>query len=205
MTALITTAEIAQLLGAPLSDSQVAGYEAYIEVATMQLQMLLGYTITSPTVTEERIYYGRSGSRSIIVDPFTTVTSVAINGSALQPDDYFIGSSNRPFSYEVVTVIEQSEGDEMKIAGTWGFATLPASLKLLLANMFAVVSLGQATGGEAHMKSETVLSHSATFDTSASRYDTFATDNAALISLYRLPRPARVDGGQVRRMYFDDF
>lgn len=207
MTALITTTEIADLLGAPLSEAQIAASDAYIELATIQLQSLLGYEIhvqADPEPATEKTYYGRSGSHSLIVDPFTELVSVSLNGTVLRPEDYSVGSSNRPFNYEVITQLSQGAGDEIKVTAKWGFNPLPASLKLLLANMFSVVSLGQTSGGTSRVKSETSLSHSVSYDTSASRYSVFASDNASLISLYRLPKPVRIDGGVVLRDYCDD-
>lgn len=194
MDAILTKEEVEALLGAPLSDAQTAGFEAWLEAAQLQLTHMLGYPLAKTPVTETRTFYGREYARSLIVHPFTEVTAVRINGT---PVDYRIGTSNRPYLYEVVTSRMQGEADEIEVDATWGMGeTLPISLRLLLANMFVAVSQGQATSGQAKVKSETVLSHSVTFDTNSSAHDTFTNDNAHLLSMYRLPKPVRVDAGR---------
>lgn len=200
MTALITKEEIADLLGAPLSAAQLAGVDGYLELATAQLASILGYQLEDP-ITEERTFYGRAGSRSLIVGPFTEIDSVSLNGS---PIEYRVGRSNKPFTYEVVTRVEQCEGDEITVMATWGFTETPSSLKLLLANAFAAVSAGGVAGAAAKVKSETVLSHSTTFDNDSVGVDAFMKGNASLLALYRIPTAPRVDAGRVLWRTDDD-
>lgn len=189
-----TQQQIADMLGRPLTAKEIAGFEAYRDVAVTQLSAILGYSLVLSEEPAVKEYTGSKDYRSLIVSPFTDITSVKVNG---EDAEYAVGTTQKPFNVEIVLGKYMTDNTEVEVTATWGYSKYPAGVLLLISNMFSVVANGQTTGGEAKIKSEDSLSHKVTYETSASQYETFAKDNANIIDLYRLPYSSLVSTGRI--------
>ena len=188
--------KIEQLLGRPLSTKERAGFEVYLEIAQTQLEGLLGYSLSlSAAAAEDKTYRGNSGYRSVFTSPFTNIVSVKVNGKAVS---YYVGESSKPIKHEIVLESEACDGDVVVVNAKWGFSgELPKAVQLLVANLLAVVANGQAIGSEAVVKSETVLSHSVSFDNSKTQIQSFIDNNTTLIDMYRIPKVGDLQAGNI--------
>lgn len=195
VTPIITKEDIVKLLGRPLSAKEDAGYDAYLEIAQVQLEDLLGYSLELSTAITSKTFTGVDGYRSIFTPPFTEISSVSIDGKAI---GYTVGTTNKPIKVEIVLERPAHDNEQIVVSAKWGYATaLPGGVKLLLSNMFAVVANGQATGSDAKVKSETTLSHSVSYDNSSTHMASFEADNANIISLYQRPKPGELQAGRI--------
>lgn len=186
--------QIADMLGRPLTAKEIAWFDAYIEIAVTQLGAILGYSLELSEAVETKAFTGTKDYRSLIVSPFTDVTSVKVNGTET---GYAIGATQKPFNVEIILSRYMTDNSKVEVTATWGYTEYPAGVLLLIANMFAVVANGQTTGGAAKVKSEDSLSHKVTYETSSSQFETFAKDNANIIDLYRLPYSSLVSAGRI--------
>lgn len=197
-----TQEEISDMLGRPLTAKEAAGFDAYIEIAVTQLGSILGYSLALSDTPTTKEFTGSRDYRSLIIPPFTDITEVKVNGEV--ETNYSVSNTSKPFNVEIVLPRYMSDSTKVAVTAKWGYSTYPSGVLLLLANMFSVVANGQTSEGSASVKSETVLSHSVTYETGVTRYEQFAKDNANIIELYRLPYSSLVSTGRILWSNDDD-
>lgn len=177
--------DVEQLLGRGLSDKERTGFAAYIAVAKEQLEILLGFKLDG-TANASRTYESREGFRSLVIDPFTAVSEVAIDNVVVTG---YIKKQNDAYTADWFNTIQLQEAMGCKyvsVKATWGFGEeLPQALRLLWAGMFDVVCNGQTKASQREVKSETTLSHSVTYEQSSEALAQFKESNALLINQYR--------------------
>lgn len=181
----MTEEELVSLLGRELSSVESDNFDLYLESATENLESLLCMSLylqgESPS-PESRLYMAREGYRNLYVDPFTYLDSVTINGEAEAVTYSQYGKTGTWYNViEFEEALGTPDDNSIEITATWGFTELPATLKLLLAQMFKLVSKKQSQ----RVKSKTNEGFSVTyFDTSD--FDQFVLDNYSVISRYQI-------------------
>ena len=105
--------------------------------ARMFLEELLCLDLS--TDTEERTFTPREGMRTVFTGIFTNVNSVKVNG--VEVTNYykaFFDKRNGQFFNSIV--FDCAPNCEVVVDADWGFNTLPADLKRLLANADKLIS-----------------------------------------------------------------
>lgn len=183
----MTQAQIAALLGRPLTASEAANFETILSAALEQLQTL----ICSPIAYEasvERTFGTRKGYRTAFVDLFTSATEVKLAGVVIAPANYrlqFFDNRNGTVKNSIVFT-EDTRGRELSVTGNWGFDTsntntIPADLQLLIAKLFGE-STKKDTG---NVKSKKIEDFNITF-MDASAQERFYVDNSKTINKYSI-------------------
>lgn len=134
---MLDKAKLAALLGRSLTSSESSNYETYLDIAAKRLSHLVCFSLD--TKTGERTFGSRDGYRTLFLDPFTAVTAVEIDGSAIttfvkKQNDSYQGSWFNSLEFD-----DKLAGDKITVTATWGFGdNLPNDLAALLADMFAL-------------------------------------------------------------------
>ena len=172
---------IAKLLGRPLTSSEDSNFEQYINYTISTLENLLCW---SPVCNEATVTYeSRDGYRTLWTDPFTSITDVKVDGSAVT--DYklaFNGNFNYPF-FNSVVFPHPLGGQTVEITGTWGFEELPADLGSLVAEIFKMYGRTTANNLSGNVKSKRVEDFSITYG-DGSEMDALASNNSSVIAKY---------------------
>ena len=170
-----------KLLGRSLTSLEDSNFEQYINYTISTLENLLCW---SPICTDATaIYTARDGMRTLWTDPFTSITDVKVDGTAVT--DYklaFNGNFNYPF-YNSVVFSHPLGGQTVEITGSWGFEELPADLGALVAEIFKMYgrqSLGNQSG---NITNKRVEDFSISYG-DKSEMDTLATNNSSVIAKY---------------------
>ena len=172
---------IAKLLGRPLTSLEDSNFEQYINYTISTLENLLCWSPICADATAS--YTAREGYRTLWTDPFTSITDVKVDGTAVT--DYklaFNGNFNYPFYNSVVFPYPLGE-QTVEIAGTWGFEDLPADLGSLVAEIFKMygrVSSGNMAG---NVTNKRVEDFSITYG-DGSEMDTLEANNSSVIAKY---------------------
>ena len=172
---------LVKLLGRSLTSSEDSNFEQYINYTISTLENLLCW---SPVCTDATaIYTSRDGYRTLWTDPFTSITDVKVDGSAVT--DYklaFNGNFNYPF-YNSVVFPHPLGGQTVEITGTWGFEELPADLGSLVAEIFKMTGRVNTANLSANVKSKSVEDFSITYS-DRSEMDALASNNSSVIAKY---------------------
>jgi len=195
---MIDAAQLAKLLGRPLTSVETANEELYLDIAYERLESMICSTVDS--IAEERTYDGRDGYSTVFTDVFVEVSSVTVNGKLLDAADYSIrqwDKRNAAWFNSIVLKNKLCGNSEVVIDATWGFAddTMPGDLQLLVAQLFALV--GKMNKGNGNVKSKKVEDFSISYNDN-SVYNQFVIDNAATIRRYSLCDIGKVRNGKVR-------
>ena len=172
---------IAKLLGRPLTSSEDSNFEQYINYTISTLENLLCW---SPICNEATATYeSRNGYRTLWTDPFTSITDVKVDGTAVT--DYklaFNGNFNYPF-YNSVVFPTPLNGQIVELTGTWGFEELPADLGSLVAEIFKMFGRVNTANLSGNVKSKSVEDFSITYG-DGSEMDALASKNSSVIAKY---------------------
>ena len=170
-----------KLLGRSLTSLEDSNFEQYINYTISTLENLLCW---SPICTDATaIYTARDGMRTLWTDPFTSITDVKVDGTAVT--DYklaFNGNFNYPF-YNSVVFPYQLEGQTVEITGSWGFEELPADLGALVAEIFKMYGRIRASNKAGNVTNKRVEDFSISYG-DKSEMDTLATNNSSVIAKY---------------------
>lgn len=154
--------QMTALLGRPLTASESAGFQGYLDAAVERLEQMLGVDLKSETAT--RTFFARRGYGTVHTDPFTAATLVEVNDNAttaylpMQGDRF-----NAPW-FDSLSFTDPVRADRIRVTATWGFgAELPADLAALLAGMFAIVATPVQKGTDARVASKRTEDFSVTF------------------------------------------
>jgi len=199
---MIDAAQLAKLLGRPLTPVETANIELYLDIAYERLESVICSTVDS--IAEERTYDGRDGYSTVFTDIFVEVSSVVVDGKTIDPADYSIRQWDKRNAswYNSIVFKDKLCGDAVVVIdATWGFAedTMPADLQLLVAKFFALVSSMNKANG--NVKSKKVEDFSISFNDN-SVYNQFVIDNAATIRKYSLCDVGKIRSGKIRSPYW---
>ena len=194
---VITKEELEGLLGRTLSTDE---FEAHLDNAVEQLETMLGVRISGDD-NEARTYDGRRDYHSLLIDPFIgkpTVTTVG--GTPLEIVNIMQGDNYNNKWFDTIIMRDRLDGSPVIVKASWGYGReLPGGLASLLAGVFDIVSSVEFTTNTlGAVKSETVLSHSVSYDTTKTALEQFAAKNAALIAKYGRPVTGAVRHGGCR-------
>ena len=172
---------MAKLLGRPLTSSEDSNFEQYINYTISTLENLLCW---SPVcVDAAAAYVARDGYRTLWTDPFTSITDVKVDGTAVT--DYklaFNGNFNYPF-YNSVVFPYPLGGQTVEITGSWGFEDLPADLGALVAEIFKAYGRTTASNMAGNVTNKRVEDFSITYG-DGSEMDALASKNSSVIAKY---------------------
>jgi hypothetical protein len=188
--------ELVALLGRPLTAVESANRKLYLEIAQERLEDLTCMNLSKET--EDRVFDVRNGYSTVFTDLFTTINSVSVNGTELATDKYTIRQWDRRNAswYNSIILEDCQSYKEVTINADWGVCS--PELKLLLANLFALV--GKMSKGNGNVKSKKVEDFSITYNENTV-YQQFLIDNEAVLTKYSICGIGQVQSGKVGRGY----
>lgn len=195
--------QMAALLGRSLTTVEDTNFDKYLDIATEHLEELLCCEIAKvaeDAEPSERTFGTRDGYRTVWVDPFSSLTSVKINGEVVDTNAY-AKKQNDNLNGSWFNIIEFSRrrcGENITVEAVWGFATVPADLEMLLAQLFNQVSVDQKSDGQ--VKSKKIEDFSVTYKDSATLQDVLS-GNAATIQKYSQCNQGAIRHGRVHSVY----
>lgn len=191
--------ELEALLGRPLTATEIANMELYLEIATQKLEELLCTTIlatgdsSDEAVVETRRYQSREGYSTVFTDIFTSVDEVRIDGEVVTPEARQWSNLNGTW-FNSLVFDERQCAEVVEVDAVWGFQTLPSDLALLLAQLFAQVSIAQTSDGR--VQSKKVEDFSITYR-DVSLTEEFLIANKSIVSKYSLCGITEIQHGEV--------
>jgi len=193
---MFNQAQLEALLGRTLTPVELSNLDLYLEIAGERLEQLICSRVTA--IAEERVYDGREGYSTVFTELFTSITSVEVNGKALETSEYSKrqwDSRNGYWFNSIVLPHRLRSEAEVVINGVWGFDsdTMPSDLQLLYAKLFALVS--SMNKGNGNIKSKKVEDFSITFNENTV-YDQFLIDNGSTLRKYSVCNQGYVRSGK---------
>ena len=172
---------IAKLLGRPLTSSEDSNFEQYINYTISTLENLLCWSPINAEATAT--YESRDGYRTLWTDPFTSITDLKVDGTAVTGYQLaFNGNFNYHF-YNSVVFQTPLNGQTVELTGTWGFEELPADLGSLVAEIFKMHGRVNSANLSGNVKSKSVEDFSITYG-DGSEMDALASKNSSVIAKY---------------------
>lgn len=197
-------ATVAALLGRPLTANETTNFDLYLDIATDNLEDLLCFSLDEEP--SERVFNGREGYSTLFIDPFTSVSEVIINGSAVADTEYtsyLWNKRNANWFNSLVFNDTFNRDDEITITASWGFGNtsgedlaMPSDLQLLYAKLFALSSSGSK--GDVSVQSKKVEDFSITYaNADKTALQRLVDANSAVINKYSLCNIGEVQNGRV--------
>ena len=197
MAALVTKEDIEGVLLRPLSDTENKYFERLLQQVTETLETLLDVKMQGKANTP-RLYETTCGSRFLIVDPFTSLLPEVTteSGMPLVVKSVSQGDELNASWFNVIEMVDQLEAGRHVVKAAWGYGEpLPYRLKILIARLFDTLSIANQGSFYNNVKSETVLSHSVTYDNAKQVIDQFAEANVDLLAKFVKPISSCVVSG----------
>ena len=197
MAALVTKEDIEGVLLRPLSDTENTYFERLLQQVTETLEALLDVKMQGEANTPRR-YEATCGSRFLIVDPFTSLLPEVTteSGMPLVVKSVSQGDELNASWFNIIEMAESLSADYYTVKAAWGYGTpLPYGLRILIARLFDTLSIANQGSFYNNVKSETVLSHSVTYDNTKQVIDQFAEANVDLLAKFVRPVSSCVVSG----------
>lgn len=197
MAALVTKEDIEGVLLRPLSDTENKYFEQLLQQVTETLETLLDVKMQGETNTPRR-YETACGSRFLIVDPFTSLLPevTAESGMPLVVKSVSQGDELNASWFNVIEMVDPLSTGRYIVKAAWGYGEpLPYGLRILIARLFDTLSIANQGSFYNNVKSETVLSHSVTYDNTKQVIDQFAEANVDLLAKFVRPVSSCVVSG----------
>lgn len=197
MAALVTKEDIEGVLLRPLSDTENKYFEQLLQQATETLETLLDIKMQGEANTP-RQYETTCGSRFLVVDPFTSLLPevTAESGMPLVVKSVSQGDELNASWFNIIEMAEPLSTGRCIVKAAWGYGeSLPYGLKILIARLFDTLSIANQGSFYSNVKSETVLSHSVTYDNTKQVIDRFAEANVDLLAKFVRPVSSCVVSG----------
>lgn len=195
---MLNQTQLEAILARPLTPREVTNLTSYLKTAQENLETLLCSPLYEEV--ETRFFNTRVGYRTVFTDIFTSVESVKVDGTLVDPSLYYVAQFDRRTSPLYSSIVFKNKNytnctQEIEIEADWGICQkdMPRDLQSLIAQLFAFASKRKATTGQ--VRSKKVEDFSITF-TDESAEDVFLKDNAGAIKKYSL-----CDIGYVRHGY----
>ena len=194
MAALVTKEDIEGVLLRPLSDTENKYFEQLLQQVTETLETLLDVKMQSKANTPRR-YEITCGSRFLIVDPFTSLLPEVTteSGMPLVVKSVSQGDELNASWFNVIEMVDPLSTVQCIVKAAWGYGTY--GLKILIARLFDTLSIANQGSFYNNVKSETVLSHSVTYDNTKQVIDQFAEANIDLLAKFVKPISSCVVSG----------
>jgi hypothetical protein len=197
MAALVTKEDIEGVLLRPLSDTENKYFEQLLQQVTETLEALLDVKMQGEANTPRR-YETTCGSRFLIVDPFTSLLPEVTteSGMPLVVKSVSQGDELNASWLNIIEMAEPLEAGRHVVKAAWGYGEpLPYGLRILIARLFDTLSISNQGSFYNNIKSETVLSHSVTYDNTKQVIDQFAEANVDLLAKFVKPISSCVVSG----------
>lgn len=197
MAALVTKEDIEGVLLRPLSDTENKYFERLLQQVTETLETLLDVKMQGKANTPRR-YETTCGSRFLVVDPFTSLLPEVTteSGMPLVVKSVSQGDELNSSWFNIIEMAEPLEAGRYAVKAAWGYGEpLPYGLKTLIARLFDTLSIANQGSFYNNVKSETVLSHSVTYDNTKQVIDQFAEANIDLLAKFVKPISSCVVSG----------
>lgn len=197
MAALVTKEDIEGVLLRPLSDTENKYFEQLLQQVTETLEALLDVKMQGEANTPRR-YEITCGSRFLVVDPFTSLLPEVTteSGMPLVVKSVSQGDELNASWFNIIEMVDPLSADYYTVKATWEYGTpLPHGLKILIARLFDTLSIANQGSFYNNVKSETVLSHSVTYDNAKQVIDQFAEANVDLLAKFVRPVSSCVVSG----------
>lgn len=197
MAALVTKEDIEGVLLRPLSDTENKYFEQLLQQVTETLETLLDVKMQGEANTPRR-YETTCGSRFLVVDPFTSLLPEVTTESSipLVVKSVSQGDELNANWFNVIEMVDPLNTGRCVVKAVWGYGTpLPYGLKILIARLFDTLSIANQGSFYNNVKSETVLSHSVTYDNTKQVIDQFAEANVDLLAKFVKPISSYVVSG----------
>lgn len=197
MAALVTKEDIEGVLLRPLSDTENKYFEQLLQQVTETLEALLDVKMQGEANMPRR-YETTCGSRFLIIDPFTSLLpEVTIeSGMPLVVKSVSQCDELNASWFNIIEMAEPLEAGQHVVKAAWGYGEpLPYGLKVLIARLFDTLSIANQGSFYNNVKSETVLSHSVTYDNTKQVIDQFAEANVDLLAKFVRPISSCVVSG----------
>lgn len=178
---MLTKQQMAALLGRPLTPAEDTNFTVYLDNAIETLEYLLCASINPST--GERVYDSRKEFTTVFTDFFTAPTLVKVDGNITT--DYSARQwDNRNATWFNSIVLDcEPRGKEVSITATWGFASLPNDLALLLARVFA---LNGESGGDGNIHRKKIEDFDIWLKEGTTEFQGLLDDNATTLSKYSM-------------------
>lgn len=189
MAALVTKEDIEGVLLRPLSDTENKYFEQLLQQVTETLEALLDVKMQGEANTPRR-YEAACGSRFLIVDPFTSLLPEVTteSGMPLVVKSVSQGDELNASWFNIIEMVDPLSADYCTVKAAWGYGEpLPYGLRILIARLFDTLSIANQSSFYNNVKSETVLSHSVTYDNTKQVIDQFAEANVDLLAKFVKP------------------
>lgn len=197
MAALVTKEDIEGVLLRPLSDTENKYFERLLQQVTETLETLLDVKMQGEANTPRR-YETTCDSRFLVVDPFTSLLPevTAESGKPLVVKCVSQFDELNASWFNIIEMAEPLEAGRYAVKAAWGYGEpLPYGLKILIARLFDTLSIANQGSFYNNVKSETVLSHSVTYDNTKQVIDQFAEANVDLLAKFVKPISSCVVSG----------
>lgn len=197
MAALVTKEDIEGVLLRPLSDTENKYFEQLLQQVTETLEALLDVKMQGEANTPRR-YETTCGSRFLIVDPFTSLLPEVTteSGMPLVAKSVSQGDELNASWFNVIEMVDPLSTGRCIVKAAWGYGEpLPYDLRILIARLFDTLSIANQGSFYNNVKSETVLSHSVTYDNTRQVIDQFAEANVDLLAKFVKPISSCVVSG----------
>lgn len=197
MAALVTKEDIEGVLLRPLSDTENKYFERLLQQVTEMLETLLDVKMQGKANTPRR-YETTCDSRFLVVDPFTSLLPevTAESGKPLVVKCVSQFDELNASWFNIIEMAEPLEAGRYAVKAAWGYGEpLPYGLKILIARLFDTLSIANQGSFYNNVKSETVLSHSVTYDNTKQVIDQFAEANVDLLAKFVKPISSCVVSG----------
>lgn len=131
--------DISALLGRPLTTIEDTNFSLYLDIAKQNLGQMLCMELCGED--DPRVYEARDGYRTVFVDIFTDVHGVKLNGDVVttfvkQQWDRKSGTWFNSLVFED----KLEKDDEVEVSASWGFDKYPTDLKVLLSELFSMIT-----------------------------------------------------------------
>lgn len=197
MAALVTKEDIEGVLLRPLSDTENKYFEQLLQQVTETLEALLDVKMQGEANTPRR-YETTCGSRFLVVDPFTSLLPEVTteSGMPLVVKSVSQGDELNASWFNIIEMVDPLDIGRCIVKAAWGYGTLlPYGLRILIARLFDTLSIANQGSFYNNVKSETVLSHSVTYDNTKQVIDQFAEANVDLLAKFVRPVSSCVVSG----------
>lgn len=138
--------------------------------------------------TAERTYSVRDGYSVVYLDPFTTITSVKVDGDEIEYTPAFWDNQNATVRNSII-IDKEKNYKEVTVSASW---VIPDDLQALIDKLDTFL----ATSKSSRIKSKKVEDFSITLNDKTDM-EQFADDNRALINKYSICNVINVTSGKV--------
>lgn len=188
----MTQEQVAKLLNRTLTSAEVTNFDMYLKIAIERLEQLVCFRLCDNGGS--RTYDSRYGYSSLYVDPFSSVTSVTVDGVAtteytIKQNDNYNGDW-----YNILEFDDKLHGETVIVDAVWGFECIPYDLQFLIAKLFGQIAVEQKADNE--VKSKKIEDFTVTYKDSTT-YDEFVSANQMTINKYSQCNIPQIRNGRV--------